>query len=152
MGSSARCFSGDKTRSALQISDDLEKLGASANAWVDYDGSGLAMSCLAGKFAAALTLGADVVENPAFKKDEIERERSHRLTAIAQQKDRPGTILSNTVAEVLYPAAHPYASPLLGTAEAVTHLSAANLARFHSEAFPPIASPSPCRETFGSTT
>ena len=133
----AMLLQGTKKRSALQLSDDLEKLGANANAWVDYDGSQLSVSCLATKFAPALALAAEVVESPAFAKDEIERERSHRLTAIAQQNDRPGTILTNTVGEVLYPAGHAYASSLLGTADVVTKLGAADLVRFHDEAFRP---------------
>jgi zinc protease len=133
----AMLLQGTKTRSALQLSDDLEKLGATANAWVDYDGSQMTVSCLAGKFAPALALAAEVVESPAFTKEEIERERSHRLTAIAQQNDRPATILTNTVGEVLYPAGHAYASSLLGTADVVAKLGAADFVRFHDEAFRP---------------
>jgi predicted Zn-dependent peptidase len=133
----AMLLQGTKTRSALQLSDELARIGASAEASVSYDASQLTMTCLSGKFADALTLAADIVENPAFKKEEIERERSHRLTAIAQENDRPATILSNTVGDVLYPASHPYASSLLGTADAVKHLGAGDLARYHDEAFRP---------------
>ena len=133
----AMLLQGTKTRSALQLSDELDKLGASREAGVDYDSSRLSVSCLAGRFADALTIAADIVENPAFKKEEIERERSHRLTAIAQQSDRPTTILSNTIGEALYPAGHPYASPLLGTEEVVKAVGAADFVRFHEEAFRP---------------
>jgi zinc protease len=133
----AMLLQGTKTRSALQLTDEFERLGASQSAWVDYDASRMTVRSLAGKFAAALTLAADVVQNPAFSKEEIERERAHRLTAIAQQSDRPATILSNTVNALLYPEGHPYASSLLGTAEVVKNLTAGDLRRFHGEAFRP---------------
>jgi zinc protease len=133
----AMLLRGSKTRSALQLSDDLDRLGASAGASVDYDAVWLTLNCLQGKFPAALALAADIVENPAFAKDEIERERSQRLTAIAQQNDRPSTLLGNTVSEVLYPAGHPYSSSLLGVAETVKRVQAADLVRFHDEVFHP---------------
>lgn len=95
----AMLLQGTKTRSALQLSDEFERLGATEFAGVDYDASWLVVNCLSGKLGDALALAADVVQNPAFQKDEIERERSHRLTAIQQQKDRPATVLSNTVDE-----------------------------------------------------
>ncbi len=133
----AMLLQGSKSRSALQLSDDLARLGASAEAWVDYDSAHLSVSCLAGKLADSLALAAEVVQSPAFTKEEIERERSHRLTAIAQQNDRPATIVANTVGEVLYPAGHPYASSILGAAEVVKNVTAADLTRFHDEVFRP---------------
>ncbi|HEY2517443.1 MAG TPA: pitrilysin family protein [Polyangiaceae bacterium] len=133
----AMLLQGTKTRSALQLGDEFERLGATEFAGVDYDSSWLVVNCLAGKLGDALALAADVVQHPAFQKEEIERERSHRLTAIAQQKDRPGTVLSNTVSEVLYPAGHPYASSLLGTEDEVKRATAADFVRFHDEAFRP---------------
>lgn len=133
----AMLLQGTKKRSALELSDDLARLGASANSWVDYDSAHIALGCLSAKFEGTLALAADVAMHPAFTKDEIERLRSQRLTAIAQQRDRPSTVLTNTVEEVLYPAAHPYSVPTLGTADAVKKITAADLVRFHDEAFRP---------------
>ncbi len=133
----AMLLQGTKTRSALQLSDAFERIGASQGAGVDYDAAEVDVHCLAGEFGAALALAADVAQNPAFSRDEIERVRSHRLTAIAQQSDRPATLLTNTVGEVLYPAGHPYASSLLGTADVVKNLKVADLQRFHGEVFRP---------------
>jgi zinc protease len=90
----AMLLQGTKTRSALQLADDFERVGAAHSTSVHYD-------------------------------------------AIARQTDRPETILGNTVAEVLYPVGHPYASSLLGTAEGVKRLEASDLQRFHGEAFRP---------------
>jgi predicted Zn-dependent peptidase len=133
----AMLFQGTKTKSALQLSDAIERLGAHAGGSVDFDASRVHASCLAPKFADTLALVADVVMNPAFAKDEIERERSHRLTAVAQENDRPEAVLRNTVANVLYPKGHPYASSLLGTADALKRITRDDLVRFHKEVFSP---------------
>ena len=133
----AMLFSGTKTRSALQISDEMGKLGASYGAWADYDAVGLRLQALTPKVGAALTILADAAQNPAFDPDEIKRERSRRLTALDQENDSPGRILSNTVARVLYPGAHPYGTSILGTREALTNITRADLQRFHEQVFAP---------------
>lgn len=128
---------GTKTRSALAISDELGKLGATAGAWADYDSSGVTARCLTPKLPELLALVADVVMNPVFDAAEIKRERSRRLTTILQQNDRPATLLSNAVAAALYPEDHAYSAPLIGTEAGVTAVSAADLTAFHAAYFRP---------------
>lgn len=133
----AMLLQGTKTRTALQISDALGKLGAQYGAWGSLDSMGVNAKVLAASFPEALSILADCLRNPAFAKDEVERERSKRLTALAQQKDSPATLLRNTVSEVLYPENHPYHPPLLGNEAALTRLSADDLAKFHAEQVQP---------------
>lgn len=128
---------GTKTRSALEISDALGKLGAQFGSWGSLDSVGVNAKVLAQGFPEALALLADCVRNPAFAKEEVERERSKRLTTLAQQKDSPQTILRNAVSEVLYPDTHPYHAPLLGNESALKKLSAEDLATFHKKLVEP---------------
>jgi predicted Zn-dependent peptidase len=130
-------LAGTRSRPALKLSDELEQLGATYGAWVGYDGSIVQGECLRPKLSALMTIFGDVVQSPAFAKDELERERSRRLTALAQENDRPATLLSNTVAKLLYPAAHPYSTSLLGTEEALKKIGPLELARFHAVHFAP---------------
>ncbi len=128
---------GTKTRSALEISDALGKLGAQYGAWGGLDSIGVNAKVLAQSFPEALAVLADCMRNPAFAKEEVERERSKRITAIAQQKDSPQTLLRNAVSEVLYPDTHPYHAPLLGNEAAVQKLTAEDLAGFHKKLVQP---------------
>ncbi|HLM71689.1 MAG TPA: pitrilysin family protein [Polyangiaceae bacterium] len=128
---------GTKTRSAIAISDEIGRLGASAGAGADYDSVGVGARCLTPKLPELLALLADIVINPAFDPAEIKRERSRRLTSILQQNDRPAILLSNAVASALYPAGHPYSAPILGLEPDVTKVSAAELASFHASSFRP---------------
>lgn len=135
----AMLLQGTKTRNALALSDELDGLGANYSAFVDYDARVVRAQCLTAKLGALLPILADVVKNPAFAPAEIERERAKRLTTIAQQKDAPSVLLSNAVAKALYPAAHPYASPLIGDEAALKKLQRAELLRLHSAQLRPEA-------------
>jgi predicted Zn-dependent peptidase len=134
---SSMLLQGTKSKSALEISDAFGKLGAQYGASGGLDSLGLSVKVLSKDFAEALALAADCVRNPAFAKDEIERERARRLTSITQQKDSPQIILRNTVAEVLYPENHPYRAPLLGNEAAVKKLTGEELGKLHARLFQP---------------
>lgn len=128
---------GTKTRSALAFSDEMGKLGANYDAWVGYDGGGVSAQSLSIKLGEVLTLVGDAIMRPAFAKAEVDRERSRRLTALAEMNDRPASLLSIAVGKALYPATHPYGLPLLGTEEALKKVTPADLARFHAAHFQP---------------
>lgn len=106
---------------------------------MDMDATFVSAQCLTDKLPALLELLADVVKNPAFDAKELERERKKRLTSLAQEADSPARVLGRRVAAALYPAGHPYASPLIGDEAAVKTLSRAELVAFHREHFAPDA-------------
>jgi predicted Zn-dependent peptidase len=128
---------GTKTRSALEISDAMGKLGASYGSWVGYDSGGVSGQSLSPKLGEMLTLLADAYTSPAFAKAEVERERARRITALAEMNDRPGSLLNIAVGKALYPDGHPYSAPLLGVEEALKKVTPADLARFHAAHFQP---------------
>lgn len=133
----AMLLQGTRSRSAIQLSDELDKLGASYGAGMDYDSAAVSARCLSTKIEPVMTILSDVVQNPAFAKAEIERQRSQRLTRIAQQNDQPYSILAKTISGALYPEGHPYSVPLLGTEEVVAKISAAELSGLYKTLFQP---------------
>ncbi|XYI00228.1 M16 family metallopeptidase [Sorangium sp. So ce1128] len=128
---------GTKTRSALQFSDALGKLGANFSSGVNFDGGGVQGESLAPRFGEMLTLLGDAYMNPAFAPAEIERERSRRITQLAEMNDRPASLLSIAQGMVLYPEGHPYSAPLLGTEAVLKKITAGALAKFHAAQFRP---------------
>jgi zinc protease len=133
----AMLVQGTKSKSALELSDAFDRLGASYGSWADFDSCGVRAQVLAPGLGAALDLVADVVQNPAFAKAEVERERARRLTAIQQQNDSPNALLAKATAQALYPEKHPYAATLLGTEADVKAIKPADLAKFHATHFRP---------------
>ena len=71
------------------------------------------------RLADALPIMADVALRPTFPKDELERQRQRRLTAMLQGRDDAPTISSVAFSRVLYGKAH-HGTPQFGTASVRT--------------------------------
>ena len=124
---------GTKTRNALQISDELDSLGAQLRGYSNLDLSFVSLSALAAKLDASLDVFADVLLNPAFPEAEVERERKLVLAQIEREQNAPVTMAQRVLPALLYGKNHPYGSPLTGsgTAESVAKLTRADLVKFH---------------------
>jgi zinc protease len=133
----AMLLAGTKKRSATEVSDAFEGLGASHWASVDHDGGYVGVQVLSSKLPEALDLIAEVIREPTFPKEELALERARRLTSLQQERDNPGRLLQRAMDAVLYPPNHPYASALLGDEAAVEKISTADLSTFHRAHFQP---------------
>jgi len=80
----------------------------------------------------ALELFSEVLLEPAFDVDEIERERSDTLAAIERREDRLGQKAFLLFAETHF-AQHPYRQSLIGTADSVSSFDAAQVAAHHQQ-------------------
>lgn len=80
-------FKGTKTRSDEELNDQLESLGGEYNAYTDYDATVYTISCLMEEFKNAVELLGDMIINPEFDKEEIEKERGVILSEIRMSKD-----------------------------------------------------------------
>jgi zinc protease len=130
---------GTTTRSALQIADRAADLGATLSSGVGADTAGISAQALTRNFPDALELLADIALHPSFPKAEIERVRSERLTAIAQEKDEPFSLSYRVLAAALYGQRHAYGYPDNGTTESVKAISREDLVRFWQEHYSPDA-------------
>src|SRR5260370_6529523 len=80
---------GTRTRTALQISDQLAMLGAELRAYSNLDLSTVSLSALKAKLDASLDLVADVILNPVFPEEDFNRQQRHQLPAIERHKNTP---------------------------------------------------------------
>jgi len=124
---------GTHTRNALQISDELESLGAQLRASSNLDLSFISLSALSAKLDPSLNLFADVVLNPSFPEKEVAREQKLVRSTIEREENTPQLIAMRVVPALLYGANHAYGNPLTGTGtiESVTKLTRADLVKFH---------------------
>jgi len=124
---------GTRTRNTLQISDELEALGATLRGSSNLDLSFVSLSALTSKLDPSLDLFADVVLNPSFPKTEVKRERKLVLAGIEREQNTPATLALRVLPALLYGAGHPYGNPLTGsgTKESVTKLTREDLIKFH---------------------
>jgi zinc protease len=112
---------GTTTRSGDQFADAQQMLGTSIQASISGESGQVRFTALASKLEPALELMADMLLNPAFPADALERRRGVMLVNITQAKDQPNAIAANVFSRVLYGDAHPYGRVATeGTVKAVT--------------------------------
>lgn len=128
---------GTATRTALEIADAVDLLGATLSSTAGYDASQVRLAVLRSRFAEALDVLADVVMRPSFPEAELERVRRERLARVVQRSDVPAALADDAFARVLYGEGHPYGAPLLGTKETLEALTRDDVAAFHRERYAP---------------
>src|SRR5437879_5099095 len=128
---------GAGSRSALEIADAVDYLGADLGVTTASDSSAVRLHVPVARLADALPVMADVALRPTFPKDELERQRQQRLTSLLQGRDDPPTISSAAFSRVLYGKAHRYGTPQMGTAETIKTFTIDDLRAFYSSMFRP---------------
>ncbi len=130
---------GTKSRSALQISDELARLGATLGAGSALDSSFVTMSALKTNLDASLELMADVVLNPSFPDADFQRLQKQQLARIQAEKAEPFGMALRVFPKVVYGAGHAYGTPFTGSGyeQTVAALTRDALVRFHEAWFKP---------------
>lgn len=126
---------GTTSKSSLEISAEAESLGASLSTGSNLDMSRVNLSALKPNLDASLALAADVVRNPAFAQEEIDRLRQRWIAGIAQEKAQPVQLALRTLPALLYGEGHSYSVPYTGsgTVDAVTGMTRDDLVKFHTD-------------------
>src|SRR5436309_2151038 len=128
---------GAGSRSALEIADAIDYLGADLSAASGFDSTAVRLHVPVSHLADALPIMADVAQRPTFPKDELERQRQQRLTSLLQGRDDPPTMAAVAFARVLYGPEHRYGVPTFGTAETIKAFTVDDLKAFYASIFRP---------------
>ncbi len=128
---------GDRT--SLEIAEQLDLLGAELATGNSLDNSWVQVSALKANLAESLDLFADVVLNPTFPDDEIERLRQEQLAEIQSEKSTPIQMALRVFPKLLYGEGHAYSLPMTGSGdeESVAAISRDDLVAFHDSWFRP---------------
>ena len=131
---------GAGARSALEIADAIDFLGADLGATSAFDSSAVRLHVPVARLAEALPIMADVALHPTFPAEELERLRQQRLTALLQARDDPAAIVAQAFPRVIYGPAHRYGTSMAGTAATITALTVAHLRAQYGAVFRPATS------------
>lgn len=126
---------GAGTRSALELADAIDFLGARISTGSSLHTSVVSLHTPFSKLEQALPLMADIVMRPTFPSEELERKRKERLTTLVQWHDEPRTIASVLFNRTLYGAQHPYGVPTLGNEQTIRSVTTNDLKSFHTAHF-----------------
>ncbi len=127
---------GTAKRSAPQIAQEMEALGGSIESGAGWDNSSVDVTVMSTKIEPALDILADVVRNPSFKDDELERYRGQALDDLTVSLGQPGFVARNVAARVVYGDA-PYGHPLSGTPESLPRITRDDIVRMHQTYYRP---------------
>src|ERR1043166_1902226 len=130
---------GTKTRSSLEISDQLARLGADLNTSSDLDTSTVFLSAMKANLDPSLELFADVILNPAFPEADFQRLKKQQLDGIQREKAEPSSMALRVLPRFLYGEQHAYSTPFTGsgTEESVSGLTRADVQKFYQTWFKP---------------
>ena len=130
---------GTKTRTSLEIGEQLAQLGANLSVGANMDGIDARLSALKTNLDASLDIFADVALNPSFPQADFLREQKQQLAAIEREKTEPVPLALRVLPGLIYGKGHAYSEPWTGsgTAASVSQLTREDMARFHAAWFKP---------------
>jgi zinc protease len=130
---------GTKTKSSLQISEELALLGAQLGTGSNLDVSTVSLSALKNNLDVALAIYADVILNPSFPQEDFARLQKLLLARIQREKVTPIQMALRVFPKFLYGASHAYGNPLTGsgTEETIGKMTREDLSKFHQAWFKP---------------
>jgi predicted Zn-dependent peptidase len=124
-------------RTALQLADEVEFLGAALTTNSSFDASAVRLNVPVSRVKDALPLMADVVLRPTFPEDELNRVRQERLTALLQAKDDPASVAPLAFARIVFGAMHRYGTGVAGTEATLKGFTVQDLKSFHASMYQP---------------
>lgn len=124
---------GAGSRSALELADAVEFLGAELATSSSFDYSAVRLSTPVKNLAPALALLADVVLRPTFPGAELERLKKERLAALVQAQDNPAAIIGYAFPRVVYGPTYRYGTPATGLTPAIETITADDVRAFYRE-------------------
>ena len=127
---------GTTTKSAAQIADQIDYIGGALGTGAGSDLSFVNAVVMKDSLGIAMDLMADIVRNPAFALEELERQKQQALSGL-QVSRTDAAYVASSVFERLVFGFHPYGQPGTGTPETLARITRADLQAYHKAWFVP---------------
>jgi predicted Zn-dependent peptidase len=124
-------------RSSLEIADAVDFLGAVLTTGSSFDASSVRLNVPVARLGEALPIMADVALRPTFPRQDLDRIRQERLTALLQAQDDPAQIAGEAFNRIVFGGAHRYGTGAAGTPATLEAFGADDLRAFHARHFTP---------------
>ena len=128
----ALLIDGSGDMNAKEIAIAFEKVGARVSYGVSRDRAWINLRSLSDSnyLAPATDMLSNMITQPTFPEDALERDRQTILTGLAERQNQPGSIARQRFYELLYPD-HPYQYSSSGTVESVGRIQRQDLIDFY---------------------
>lgn len=127
---------GTATRSAQQINEAIDFIGASLGTSAEMDYASIGLRVLKKDLDTGLDLLADVVLHPAFDEAELARRREAVLASIRASQDNPTMVAVRAFRPALF-GSEPYGHPVDGTEASVARITRSDVQKFYRDFYRP---------------
>jgi zinc protease len=127
---------GTKSRTASQIAQQVDFLGAKLGASGSPDFASVGLTVLKKDLEPGLDLLQDILLNPVFDKNEIKRKVSQLQASFKTDQDEPGIVASRAFQRRIF-GPNPYAHPTKGTPAGLKAIERQDLVNFHRKYYRP---------------
>jgi predicted Zn-dependent peptidase len=129
-------FKGTKTRSALDISAQIEAVGGETNAFTAKEYTCYYARVLDADLPLAVDVVCDLVTDSILAEADVETERGVILEEIAMHDDEPGDEVHDVFTEAVY-GSHPLGRLISGSAETISALTRQQIDGFYRKRYTP---------------
>ncbi|MHB0976036.1 MAG: M16 family metallopeptidase [Candidatus Aquicultorales bacterium] len=129
-------FKGTKTRSAREISETFDGLGAELNAFTTKEYTCYYTRLLDEHVPVGIEVLSDMLQHPRFDESDIVSERNVILEEINLHEDSPDERIHDIFATAVFEG-HPLGKPILGFSETVGDFDGTVVRRFYDEHYRP---------------
>lgn len=123
--------SGTKNRTKQQIDEAIDFIGASLSTF----STGMFGSSLTRHKETLLSLMSDILLNPAFPQEELEKAVNQSVSALAANENDANFIADNIISAVLYGTNHPYSEVI--TMESLQNITREHMVNYYNTFFRP---------------
>ena len=127
-------FKGTKTRSAFQISDEMDAIGAQVNAFTGKDITCYYAKATSGHAAEAFDILADLFLNSVFPEDEMKREKGVIVEEISMNEDTPDDLCLDVLSRAFFGEEN-YGRNILGSKKNVRSFTRENVADYMKDRY-----------------
>jgi predicted Zn-dependent peptidase len=128
---------GAGSRSALEIADEAERLGATLTTGSSFDSSAVRLNVPVAQLQSGLALMADVALRPTFPEADLDRLRQQLLTSLLQARDDADSIADMAFARLVFGRSHRYGTLQIGTEATLKAMTREDLQTFHRGFYQP---------------
>ncbi|MFZ1520489.1 MAG: pitrilysin family protein [Ignavibacteriaceae bacterium] len=123
-------FKGTKTRTAKQISDEIESYGGYLNAFTSKEHTCYYGRGLSDNFKKTFVVLSDMIQNPLFKDSHIKKEAGVVIDELKDIDDNPEELIFDKFEESVF-SGHTLSYPIIGTEKNILSYNSNTLHQFH---------------------
>jgi len=126
-------FKGTKTRTAKEIAAEIESKGGTIDAFTTKENTCFYAKVMGDHTPTAFDILSDLILNPLFHPDDVEKEKMVILEEIKKSLDEPEDIVIQNLFRVSLGLNHPLAFPIIGNMNTVKHIHSEEIKSYFNE-------------------